>query len=95
MNLTIKSLSLENIKILKILDLVCQLNKVTKDDWFFDFSGHVDSITINYNKIVQEKCSKCRTSERTEAVYLAQVMSVEENENLDDLIKELETHLKK
>ncbi|MCK5611902.1 hypothetical protein KAR91_59075 [Candidatus Pacearchaeota archaeon] len=95
MNLTTESLSQENIKLLKILDLVCQLNKATKDDWFFDFAGNVKTVLVHYSKTVKKKCEHCCTEKEVESTYLTSMLGVkQQSSELNDLIKELETHLK-
>ncbi len=93
MNLTTESLSHENIKILKILDLVCQLNRATKDDWFFEFSGHVKTVSVHYSKMIKKKCESCNSEKKEESIWLSFGTSIELQTGLNDLITELETHL--
>lgn len=80
-------------KLQKILGLVYQLNKETDHDWFFDFSGHVDIISVHYVKTVKKKCKKCDSEKKTEMVWLAQCTNVTSQTSLNNLIKELESHL--
>lgn len=79
----------------KILDLVYQLNEITDDDWFFDISGHIKSISIHYRTEIKKKCDKCGTESETEDIWLANCLGYTKEYKLESLIKELETHLTK
>lgn len=80
-------------KIQKILSLVYELNIKTEYDWFFDYSGHINSVSVYYLKTVKKKCRKCGDEKKTESVYLSHVTDCNLQTPLNNLIKELESYL--
>ena len=78
-------------KVLEIAGLVYDLNQNTKEDWFFDYSGHVNSIGIYYHKIKEGSCSKCGVQEK-EYIYLCHVLNCNLHTPLNDLIKKLKSY---
>lgn len=76
--------------LLKIFQTVWDLNNQTAVDWFFDFSGHVDTITVYYRPQT-EPCS-CGHAPETELVYLACVQPDDDQEALENLLIELKTY---
>ena len=78
-------------KVLEIAGLVYDLNKNTKDEWFFDYSGHINSISVNYRTDKKCSCSKCGVKEK-ESIYLSYTLNCNLHTPLNDLIKKLKSY---
>ena len=77
-------------KIQEIIGLIYDLNEKTKHEWFFNFSGHVKTVSVYYSRVVKEKCDYCGSGKEAKSVYLTYSTSYN---GLNNLIKELKTYL--
>lgn len=77
-------------KVLEVAELVYDLNKSTQYQWFFDYSGHIDTIMVHYVTQKQKKCPKCSSPEN-ESVYLCMSLDCKKHTELNDLIKKLKS----
>ena len=69
----------------ELIGLIYDLNKSTDKDWFMDFSGHIDGVSVNYS--YECKCGSCSNVER-KAVYLSYVTQYKD---IPELIKKLKS----
>lgn len=66
----------------KVITKVYQLNKNTKHDFFFDFSGHANTFSIDYRK------DGFRANEKS--IYIIDVCTRITEENLKKALERLE-----
>ena len=66
----------------KVITKVYQLNKNTKHDFFFDFSGHTNTFSIDYRK------DGFRANEKS--IYIIDVCTRMTEENLKKALERLE-----
>lgn len=75
-------------KLQELIGIIFDLNE-QKDgkQWFFDFSGHINAISVFYR--VKEDCQKCEHCEY-KTTYIAQVLMISE---IQKVINELNLHV--
>ena len=73
--------------LLELFGLVYELNKTSGNNWFFNFSGHVKSVSVYYTKIVKPDC-QCCGEEKEEDVYLSYLSRFETVSSIKRLIKQ-------
>ncbi len=80
-------------KLQEIIGLIYDLNEQTELDWFLSFSGHVDSVSVYYDKIIGVKCESCGKEANKKVIDITILTSIKRHKEIDNIIKELKTYL--